>query len=271
MSLYIKEQPSYFKKSIESMLNQTIKPEEIVLVVDGPLTAELDSLVSYYRNQYKKLMTVVKLEKNKGLGLALNEGLKVARNELVARMDTDDISYLDRCEKQLEIFRQNNSIDVVGTLTSEFYESPDQVISTRLVPEHHNDIEKFSKTRSPFNHPTVMYRRSSVLAVGGYRNILRNEDLDLFIRMIIEGYKMYNIQEELLYFRSDINNYKRRKSWSNNKNYIKVIINSYKIGHSSLFDLLYVLMTQVGMYLAPMWLLKLISDNYLRKKVKNGR
>lgn len=269
MSLYIKEKPSYLVQSLESILKQTIKPEQIVIVKDGPLTEELLYILNEYVTQDPKLYTLVNLKSNHGLGLALNEGIKVCRNEFVARMDTDDISYTDRIETQLKEFDKNNSLDILGTLTSEFYETPNKIVSSRIVPEHHEDIVKFSKRRSPFNHPTVMYKKSAVEAVGGYRDILRKEDIDLFARMLNNGSKAKNIQKPLLYFRSNEDNYKRRKSWVNCKNYIGVIYEFWKNGYSSTWDLIYVAITQIGMYMAPMWLLKYISESLLRDNKDN--
>lgn len=266
MSLYIKENPEFLKASIESMVNQELKPEQIIIVFDGPITEALEEVVNSFVVLEPTLYTIVKLDKNKGLGLALNEGIKVSRNELIARMDTDDISYLERCRIQVDIFDKYSKLDIVGTLTSEFYETPDNIVSVRTVPESQNEILKFSRRRSPFNHPTVMYKKSSVLNVGGYRDVLRNEDLDLFGRMLDSGSKAYNIQRELLYFRSNEDNYKRRKSWHNNYNYTKVIYNFWKNGYSSFMDLIFVATIQLGMYLAPIWLLKIISDSILREK-----
>lgn len=269
MSLYIKEKPDYLKSSIESMLTQTVLPNQIVIVLDGPITVDLENIINEYKNSYPSLFTIVALKENLGLGLALNEGIKYCKNELIARMDTDDISYPERCELQLEEFSKNPSLDIVGTLTSEFYETPEDIVSSRIVPENHEAIVKFSKRRSPFNHPTVMYRKSSVTDVGGYRDILRNEDIDLFVRMIINKSNAKNIQKELLYFRSNIDNFKRRKSWSNNKNYIKVIFGFWKQGYSTIWDLIFVVITQLGMYLSPMWVLKWISETVLRGKSKS--
>jgi glycosyltransferase involved in cell wall biosynthesis len=101
MSIYYKENPDFFKVSVESMLNQTLKPEQIVIVKDGKLTEALDEIINEYTSAQPNLFTIVSLEENVGLGLALNEGLKVCRNELVARMDTDDISLPERCELQV--------------------------------------------------------------------------------------------------------------------------------------------------------------------------
>src|SRR5690554_5871476 len=120
MSVYYKENPEYFKESIESMLKQTLPPDEIVIVKDGKLTDELEEVISYYCSAVPGLFTIVQLEENVGLGKALNEGLKVCKNELVARMDTDDISIETRCEKQLLRFSENKNLSVIGTGVSEF-------------------------------------------------------------------------------------------------------------------------------------------------------
>lgn len=266
MSLYVKEKPEYLIESLESMLQQTILPKQIVIVLDGEITSELQVVINKYKLSNPNLFSIVPLEQNIGLGLALNKGLEHCEFELIARMDTDDISYPERCELQLAEFNNHPELDIVGTLTSEFFESPDKIQSIRIVPENHEEILKFSRRRSPFNHPTVMYRKSSIQAVGGYRDILRKEDLDLFARMLENGCKAKNIQKELLYFRSNKDNYKRRKSWTNNSNYIKVIYKFWRRGYSSLWDLLYVTFAQIGMYIAPTWLLKYISDSILRKK-----
>lgn len=266
MSIYHKEKPDFFIESIESMLRQTIKPDEIVIVKDGPLTPELDQVIDKYTNQEPRLFTIVPLEKNLGLGLALNEGLKRCRNELVARMDTDDISLENRCELQLKEFDKNSDLCIVGTWTNEFFDEPSNIITSRIVPEKHEDIMKFSRRRSPFNHPTVMYKRSSVLDYGGYQDVLRKEDIDLFIRMLHNGCFSMNIPKPLLLFRSNEDNYKRRKTWVNCKSYISVIYKFWKMGYSSTKDLIVVVIGQMLMFLSPIWLLRILSDKLLRKR-----
>ena len=161
MSLYKKEHPEYLCKALESMINQTVKPDEIVLVEDGPLTPELYAVVE----DYKEHLTIVVNEKNMGLGLALNEGLKACRNELVARMDTDDISKPDRCEKQLKRFEEKPELAIVGCHIDEFVGTPENIISQRRVPTTSGAIFNYAKRRSAFNHPAVMYRKSAVLSL----------------------------------------------------------------------------------------------------------
>ncbi|RFU62783.1 glycosyltransferase [Bacillus sp. V59.32b] len=267
MSVYYKEKPEFLKLSIDSMLNQTIKPDEIVIVKDGKLTEELEQVIDYYASVESSLFTIVPLEKNLGLGLALNEGLKKCKNELVARMDTDDISLKNRCELQIEEFLKNNNLSIVGTFTDEFYDEPDNIITSRTVPTSHEDILKFSRRRSPFNHPTVMYKKSHVLGCGGYRDVNRKEDIDLFIRMLNKGCKAMNIDKALLLFRSNEDNFKRRKNWGNCKSYIAVIYDFWKKGYSSTTDLVVVIIGQLIMFVSPIWLLKILSNTLLRKKI----
>lgn len=269
MSIYHREKPEYFIESIESMLKQTIIPSEIVIVKDGPLTADLDRLIASYKKSYPRTIKIVELPMNMGLGLALNEGLVNCNHELIARMDTDDISKENRCEKQLRAFTENPELCIVGTNIDEFYENPNNVVASRVVPEKHNDILRYSRRRSPFNHPAVMYKKSAVKRVGGYRDIHRKEDLDLFIRMLHSGCTAMNIQESLLLFRANVDNYRRRKDWVNCINYIKVIFGFWKLGYSSFWDLIVVTMGQVLLIISPLWLVRLLSDSLLRVKVKH--
>lgn len=265
MSVYKKENPDYFKSSIESMVNQSLPSEEIVIVKDGPITLELDKIIDYYESNYPGLFTIVDLEKNVGLGKALNEGLKKCRNELVARMDTDDISLANRCELQVDEFIKDKKLDIVGTNIDEFYDNPDEVVSSRVVPTNHVEIVKFSRRRNPFNHPTVMYKKNSVLSNGGYGDFRRNQDLDLFVRMLNSGCKARNINQSLLLFRANKDNLKRRKSWEKCISYVFMIHSFWRKGYSSLVDLAIVAISQIIIFLSPLWVFEWISNKYLRK------
>lgn len=265
MSVYIKEKPNYLKLSIESMLNQSVKPDEIVIVEDGPLTNELQAVINEYSKKYKGMFNVVKSEKNIGLGKALNLGLENCRNELVARMDTDDISLETRCEKQLNKFENDKDLVIVGTAIDEFYDNPKEIISSRVVPTTHKEIYDFAKRRSAFNHPTVMYKKSKVLELGGYGDLKRNQDVDLFGRMLFNGFKAANLKESLLLFRSNKDLAKRRKSWENSKSYISVIKNFWKIGYSSYIDYITIMIAQTGMFICPVYIQNWLYKKFLRK------
>lgn len=260
MSLYKKENPEYLRIAIDSMLNQTVAPDEIVLVEDGPLTDELYAVLDDY-----PILHRIKNEKNLGLGLALNIGLKECRNELVARMDTDDCSKPERCEKQLQRFLEKPYLAIVGSHIDEFVDDISNVISQRIVPTTSEEIYKFAKKRSAFNHPTVMYSKTSVLENNGYADLKRNQDVDLFGRMQFNGYKAENIDEALLWFRSSDELAKRRKSWQNTWSYIATIREFWKMGYSSFIDYAIVGIAQTGMYLMPIKLQNYIYKNFLRK------
>lgn len=265
MSVYCKEKPEYLKLSIDSMINQTVKPDEIVIVKDGPLTKELERLIDEYKKNNNELFNIVTSEKNLGLGNALNLGLKNCSNELVARMDTDDISLNQRCEKQLKKFENDSELVILGTAIDEFYNDVNQIVSSRVVPTTYEEIYKFAKRRSPFNHPTVMYKKSEVLKFGGYSNLKRNQDVDLFGRMVFNSCKSENLSESLLLFRSNSDLSKRRKSWENTISYIKVIKQFWKNGYSGFSDYFIVAIGQTIMFICPVKVQNWIYKKYLRK------
>ena len=205
MSLYNKENPEYLRMALDSMLKQTIPPDEVVLVEDGPLTNELYDVLDEYPMIHR-----VKNKENLGLGLALNEGLKVCKNELVARMDTDDIAILNRCEKQVNYLEDHKEVSIVGGQISEFVKDIDNIIGKRIVPKSNVEIRKYMKKRCPFNHMTVMFRKSDVLRAGNYRHFIYNEDYDLWIRMMQENFVFANLADTLVYVRTTPDLYKRR-------------------------------------------------------------
>ena len=260
MSLYRKEKPEYLKLAIDSMINQTVRPDEIVLVEDGPLTDELYAVLDEYPMLHR-----IKNETNLGLGLALNVGLKECKNELVARMDTDDCSKPDRCEKQLARFYEKPYLAIVGSHIDEFVGDPSNVISQRIVPTTSEEIYNFAKKRSAFNHPAVMYSKTAVLDNNGYADLKRNQDVDLFGRMQFAGYKAENIDESLLWFRSSDELAKRRKSWQNTWSYIATIRKFWKMGYSSFADYAMVGIAQMGMYLMPVKVQNFVYKKFLRK------
>ena len=209
LSLYIKESPDYLRSALSSVFEQTVKASEVVLVEDGPITEELSAVVDEFSKSHEE-MKVVKLAVNGGLGNALREGLAHCSYDLVARMDTDDISKPERFEKQLGVFKEHPEYDVVSGNLDEFIDDTSNVVSTRRVPQYHKEIVKYGRRRNPVNHPVVMFRKKAVLAAGGYRDFPLFEDYYLWIRMMINGSLFYNIQEPLLFFRTTNDVFKRR-------------------------------------------------------------
>lgn len=201
MAVYLNDNALFFDQSLASVFEQSVQASEVVLVEDGPLTDALYAVVAQYKERYSDRFRVISLPCNEGLGKALNEGLKHCSYEWVARMDADDICKRNRFEKLLQVVEKDPGLSVVGSWLDEFIESPDRVISQRRPPEKNEDIVRYFRHRSPLNHPTVMFKKSDVLAVGGYQHFPLLEDYHLWGRLIAQHYRMYNLQESLLLFR----------------------------------------------------------------------
>ena len=180
MSVYYKEKPDYLSLSIESMLNQTVKPDEFIIIKDGPLTPELDEVIDTFVNMHPDLFNIITNEVNLGLGLALAKGIEASKNELIARMDSDDYVVNTRCERQLEKFQEDPRLGIVGSYEAEFVDDVENVISIHRVPTEDAEIEQFMHRRCSILHPTVMYKKSAVLKSGNYQSVLLYEDYDLF-------------------------------------------------------------------------------------------
>jgi glycosyltransferase involved in cell wall biosynthesis len=210
ISLYVKEKPEYLEQALESVFSQTRPANEVVLVLDGPVTDELRSVVDGFKFRYPDILKVVPLEKNVGLGRALNEGLKHCSHEIVARMDTDDIAKPTRFSRQLEVLQNNQDIDIVGSWVDEFVGNTDNIIATRELPEDHDSLRMYAKRRSPINHPSVTFRKSAVIKAGGYEHFPLFEDYYLWVRMLMSGSKFLNITDGLTLMRVSPEMYKRR-------------------------------------------------------------
>lgn len=262
-SVYYKESPEYLKLALDSMLRQTVLTDDYVIVKDGPLTKELDAVLSDYKNKYS-CINIVALEKNCGLGAALNFGLSKCKNELVARMDTDDISVPDRCEKQLKVFNEHTELDIVGSFIDEFVKDSSKVVSTKIMPITESDIKKYAHRRNPFNHPTVMYKKDVVMKYGGYSEGKRGEDIELFTKMVFEGAIGYNIPESLLKYRAADDQFRRRSSIVDAIAVINVIKNNYKKGYIGLADLIYVTLVQCAGLVIPKSIGKKLFNKYFR-------
>ncbi len=210
MSIYSKEIPKNFKECMESILSQTVLPDEIVIVEDGLLTKELYDSIEEYVEKSSIFIKRVKLEKNLGLGLALARGITECNYDLIARMDTDDICVNNRFEKQIKEFEKDSELDICGSHIDEFIDTPTNIVDTRKVPLYNKEIKKYQKMRDSFNHMTVMYKKESVLRAGNYENVLLMEDTMLWTRMIMSGIKAKNIDESLVLARVGNDMYKRR-------------------------------------------------------------
>lgn len=265
MSVYYKENSEYLKQAIESIQAQTFPTDDFVLVCDGPLNQELDSVIKKKQQEMKNILNVVRLKKNAGLGNALNKGIQQCKNELVARMDSDDISYPDRCEKQLAVFNTYSEISVCSGIVEEFATNPKVVEARRVPPETHAEIREFAKVRNPFNHPCVMYKKPDVEAVGSYKDFYLLEDYYLWVRMIMAGYQGYNLQEPLLHMRAGTDMYMRRGGLKYAKTQEKLFRFMKNNGFISKGQYIKNCVIRGESSLAPNWLRKFMFEKVLRK------
>ena len=210
MSVYQKEEPSFFHDAIQSILRQTIRPKQIVLVCDGPLTDGLEQELEALQENQRDILRLVRLPACGGLGSALQKGLQSCSCELVARMDTDDLAVPNRMELQLAELDRDPSLSVLGGQITEFWISPDRISGSRRVPCDNEAIRTFAASRNPMNHMTVMFRKNAVLAAGSYRSFDRFEDYDLWSRMLAGGARFRNLDQVLVYARVAPDSYRRR-------------------------------------------------------------
>lgn len=265
MSVYNKEKPEYLKQAIESIQAQTLPTDDFVLVCDGSLNEALDEIIALKQQEMGVTLTIVRLEKNSGLGNALNEGIKHCKNELIARMDSDDIAHPERCRKQITVFNTHPEVSICSGIVEEFTTDPYTVDAMRVPPETNAEIVEFAKKRNPFNHPCVMYRKSAVEAVGSYQNFYLLEDYYLWLRMLMAGYQGYNIQEPLLHMRAGSDMYKRRAGWKYAKMQAKLFRFMKRQGFIGNGQYIKSCVIRSGSALAPNWLRKFMFKKLLRK------
>lgn len=270
MSLYYKEKAEYFELCMKSILNQTVMPEEIVIVKDGPLTDELEQVLSFYINRDPSLYTIVPLEKNKGLGPALAEGIKHCRNSLVARMDTDDISVRRRFEIQVKAFEQDPQLDICGSNIIEFEGIPKNIVAKRQVPLDDTAIKKYQKKRDAFNHMTVMYKKEAVLKAGNYQSVPLMEDTILWVNMILSGVKCRNIEKPLVLVRVGKEMFDRRGGWEYFKKYKAGRRKVLETGYISQKDYYDTLLVQAAVALMPNKWRSLIFKRLLHRALDKG-
>lgn len=266
MSVYHKEKSEFLREAMESIWHQTFPTDDFVLVCDGPLNNELDAVIEEMEKTHPGTLHVVRLEKNSGLGYALNIGIKHCKNELVARMDSDDISRPDRCERQMKVFADHPELFLCSGIVEEFTTTPEQIESWRIPPETQEAIVAFAKKRNPFNHPCVMYKKSAVEVAGGYQDFYLLEDYYLWIRMLMKGCQGYNIQEPLLWMRAGSDMYKRRAGWKYARTQAKLFKFMKENGFIDNGQYIKSCIIRSGSALSPNWLRKFMFERILRKR-----
>ena len=267
MSVYKNDNPAYLELALKSIYDdQTRKPDEIVVVFDGPLTDDLYRVLDDFSKDKADMVRYYPQEINRGLGEALRIGSEYCTGDYIFRMDSDDISHPMRFEKQIAYVESHPEIDAMGTDIAEFHESHNEEnMRVRACPEAHDGIVKMCKKRSPMNHVTVCIKKQSLEKCGGYQTLLLLEDYYLWIRMITAGCMLANINETLVFVRVGNGFHSKRGSkmrvvgWKSLQKYM--VEHGMITKSESRMNMLYI---RAFTY-CPSWLKKTLYDKLLRK------
>lgn len=266
MSVYAKEKPENLRESIKSMVEQTIEPDDFVIVCDGQLTSALYLVIDEFKEKYPYI-NVIYCEKNKGLAAALETGLNYCKNDIVARMDSDDIAFPDRMRLQLDAFREKNA-DIVSGTVAEFDKSIDNILAYKELPKTSARIQNYAKRRNPFNHPCTAFRKQQVYMAGGYMECRWFEDYYLWLRMLRRGCKAYNIRQPLVYMRAGKGMYGRRGGFQYTLAALKFRKRIFKEGYCGFSDFICACAAHIAVGLVPNRLRIFIYSKFLRKTVE---
>lgn len=209
VTVYHRIDATELTQALQSLAEQTRPADEIVIVEDGPVGAELRTVIDDFIATCQEARTVV-LARNIGSGRASAAGMATITTELVARLDADDIAHPQRFATQLAWFKAHPGTDVLGTALAEFHVEPTEVLAVRSLPETHQEIARYTRINSPVNNPSVMMRVSAVAEAGGYRDVHHMEDYDLYARLLATGAHFHNLPEPLTYFRTSPAQFERR-------------------------------------------------------------
>lgn len=267
ISVYKKEKPEYLKTALESIVNQTLKPTKIVIIKDGLLTKELNECIEDFQKQNPKLFKILAFNKNRGLGLSLRDGVKACKYEYIARMDSDDISRLDRFEKQFDYIQKHPETALLGTWITEFSKDEKKPDTLTKLPCTHQEIIKFAQKRNPFRHMTMVLKKEAVIKAGNYRDFLWFEDYDLWVRMLQKGYIAANIPEYLVNVRADKEMFARRGGWQYLKQDYKFQNFLLKIGFTTKLEFLLNVVIRTVIRLIPNTVRSYFYEMFLRKKL----
>ena len=272
MSVYYKENPAFFDLSLSSIFcNQTKKPDEFILVCDGQLNDELEKVILKFSNLFPNVFKVLRIEQNQGLGKSLNFGLKNCSNSLIIRADSDDVCVPNRIEILTDYLSNHPEISIVSSYIDEFDKDYNNPINIKTMPLKHDELVSMAKVRNPINHMAVAFRKEAILDVGSYRHIPYVEDYDLWLRCIVKGYKLANIDKVLVHARIGNGMVKRR----GNKQYISSwrVINRFMLDEGMINrkeyhkNMLYVRV----FVLVPSFARQLIYKKFLRNSKKGTK
>lgn len=264
ISTYKNDNPVCLKKALDSIFQQSLPPTQVVMVIDGEIPAENESIISAFKNVFADTITEVKLPINVGLGNALNEGLKYCKYNLVARMDADDECFFNRFKTQIDHFDANATLAVVGSFVEEFHTIPRDYGRIKKAPVGYQAIKKYAAYRNPLNHPSVMFKKEAIESIGGYKEINLFEDYYLWLRLIKANFILENIPQSLVYFKIGNDLIDRRHGWKYLKKeyfFFKTCLKEDLITHKSFYVQL---LSRLPLRLLPKKILLLIYKTLLR-------
>ena len=264
IATYEGDDPGDLSRALQSVTDQTVRPDEIVVVADGPLTAELEAALDDFESAHPDLLTRTSLSTNQGLGAALNHGVETCSHEWIARMDSDDIAVENRFEQQLDHLDKNPETDVLGGYIGEFDRNPGDLNQVREVPTTCEEIASMGRFRCPMNHPSVMFRRSAAIEAGNYRSLRSMQDYELWMRMLSQGYTLENVPTVLVKCRAGDDLYHRRGGISYAKIDYAVQRRLLRMGSITLLRFLFNLLVRLPIRLLPARIRGLIYKRMLR-------
>lgn len=262
ISTYHGENPDEVDDCLRSTFDQTVLPDEVVIVKDGPLPSDLDAVVDKWADDYPDRTEIIAFEENRGTGKALQAGLSACTHDLIAKVDSDDVSTSNRFERQTEYLADNPNVAAVGTYMREIL--PDGTEQVREVPESPEEVRSYARYRSPITHPTSMYRKSAVESVGGYRDLRSMQDYDLWVRLLMAGYDLANIPEVLVETEIDENWYERRGGVEYASIEFELLVEFWKSGFLNNREFLINLCTKMPVRLSPTFVRKALYSTTLR-------
>jgi len=263
MSIYNATRADDLDRCLTSIAEQSIAPNQIVLVRDGPIHRSVEQCIEIHQNNLP--IQQLNFAQNRGLGLALRDGLLACTHELVARVDSDDWSISKRFELQINYLSNNPSVSVVGGWLKEHYQATGAPIDViRQTPLGHDSIVRFARRRNPLNHPTVMFRKSHVLASGNYETCLLFEDYLLWAQMLVLGYCLANLPTVLVETNVDLSYFSRRGGLSYTKKELYLLRKLKTIGFLSHVDAAIFILSRLPVRLLPLRLRHFLYKIFLR-------
>lgn len=261
--VYAKENPTFLLQCLDSILSQTVVPDELIIVKDGPLPDELESVLSGL--VFPNDVNVIQLPENVTQGPARAAGVEAAKYEWVAIMDSDDICRPDRFEKQLRMIEEHQELALIGGQIAEFADNPENIKATRSVPLEHDEIASFIKKRNPFNSMTVVFNRDVALHAGNYRYFAWFEDYDLWARIIKNGARCANLPDILVDARVGNGMYARRRGTSYIRSEWRMQKQLKTLGIINIFGFIRNVITRIPVRLLPQRAIAAVYNRYIRR------